>query len=143
MDLQLLLFVILFGMNILINCHQSRIISTTNGYRQQCNIATLFLHVRHVENIENIYFEYSNFFLIVLIAFNIPYLDLIISLTGSVCISSLAFIYPAIFEIATFWNSSNMHEKKILKLRTFFLIVFGLMAACFGTYKSIVDIIKK
>lgn len=77
----------------------------------------------------------------VMIAFVLPHLDLIISLNGAICISVLIFIYPAIFEFATYWRFTN--NQCLLLVRTLSSIAFGLSAACFGSYKSISDLTRK
>lgn len=75
------------------------------------------------------------------IAIVLPHLDLVIALTGALGLSILTFIYPAIFEVATFWKSTK--NQNILLARTACLIFVGLAASVFGSYKSISDLIDK
>ena len=75
----------------------------------------------------------------VALAAAIPHLDLIISLTGALCATTLSLIFPAIISIVTFWPHKG---RTILKLiRDVFILIVGVVGCLTGTYISMADII--
>ncbi|XP_018059705.1 PREDICTED: proton-coupled amino acid transporter-like protein CG1139 isoform X2 [Atta colombica] len=77
-----------------------------------------------------------------ILAIAIPRLGLFISLFGALCLSALGIAFPAIIEICVLWPENDFGPFKIMLIKNFLLIVFGLLGLVVGTYVSIVEIIK-
>ncbi|XP_018355306.1 PREDICTED: proton-coupled amino acid transporter-like protein CG1139 [Trachymyrmex septentrionalis] len=76
------------------------------------------------------------------LAIAIPRLGLFISLFGALCLSALGIAFPAIIEICVLWPENDFGPFKVMLIKNFLLIVFGLLGLVVGTYVSIVEIIK-
>ncbi|XP_063701499.1 proton-coupled amino acid transporter-like protein CG1139 [Culicoides brevitarsis] len=87
--------------------------------------------------------EYATRTILVLITFGlavaIPNLELFISLFGSLCLSFLGLVAPAMIDMAVFWGDFGTCNWKLW--RNIFLIVFGLCGLITGTYTSLLEII--
>lgn len=79
------------------------------------------------------------FFILVLIAVVIPHLGLFISLAGSLCLSALGLIFPAIIEMCVLWPDNWGKYNRVL-IRDIGIMIIGLFALIAGTYSSIRDI---
>ncbi|XP_018300333.1 proton-coupled amino acid transporter-like protein CG1139 [Mycetomoellerius zeteki] len=76
------------------------------------------------------------------LAIAIPRLGLFISLFGALCLSALGIAFPAIIEICVSWPENDFGPFKIMLIKNFLLIVFGLLGLVVGTFVSIEEIIK-
>lgn len=81
--------------------------------------------------------------LTILIAILVPNLGGFISLVGAVCLSMLGLIFPAVIELVTIWEKPGLGPYKYKLWKNLALILFGLIGFVFGTYVSILDIIKE
>ncbi|XP_018372499.1 PREDICTED: proton-coupled amino acid transporter-like protein CG1139 isoform X1 [Trachymyrmex cornetzi] len=77
-----------------------------------------------------------------ILAIAIPRLGLFISLFGALCLSALGIAFPAIIDICVSWPEHDFGPFKIMLIKNFLLIVFGLLGLVVGTYVSIVEIVK-
>ena len=67
----------------------------------------------------------------------VPDLDLFISLSGAICMSTLSIITPALLDNA-------VHELSTLwKVKNWILVTFGIGISIFGTIMSLKDLIKR
>lgn len=78
----------------------------------------------------------------VLLAFAIPNLELFISLFGALCLSTLGLAFPAIIEIATYWDHTDGVPRQAMLLKDVVLIVVGVAGFVIGTYTSMAAIIS-
>uniref|UniRef100_A0A336LI99 CSON003694 protein n=1 Tax=Culicoides sonorensis TaxID=179676 RepID=A0A336LI99_CULSO len=87
--------------------------------------------------------EFATRTFLVLITFGlavaIPNLELFISLFGSLCLSFLGLVAPALIDTAVFWNSLGKYNWRLW--RNLFLIIFGILGLVTGTYTSLLEII--
>ena len=72
-------------------------------------------------------------------AASVPQLENFISLVGAVASAALAIIFPPLFHILTFKDKGL---KKIWFLKNVFIMTVGVLGFVFGTYTSVVAIIK-
>lgn len=79
------------------------------------------------------------FYVIVLVAVIVPDIGPFVSLIGALCFSFLGILFPVIIEMVTYWEKISVVK---LLLRNLFVLFFGLMALCFGTYTSMLEIIS-
>lgn len=75
----------------------------------------------------------------VLVAVIVPDIGPFVSLIGALCFSFLGILFPVIIEMVTYWEKISVVK---LLLRNLFVLLFGLMALCFGTYTSMLEIIS-
>lgn len=81
----------------------------------------------------------SSFLFLGGLAIGIPQLDNFISLLGAVSSSALAIIFPPLLHIATFKG----HGLSVCSaMKDIFIILIGVVGFLFGTYTSIIAIIK-
>lgn len=78
-------------------------------------------------------------FFLVIIAVVIPHLGLFISLAGSLFLSALGLIFPAIIEICVLWPDNWGKYNRVL-IRDILIMIVGFFAMIAGTYSSIRDI---
>jgi len=71
------------------------------------------------------------------LAIAIPHLDLFITLVGAVGCTALALVVPPMIHLMVFWKSLS----KVVIVKNFCIIVFGIIGAITGTYSSIYAII--
>jgi proton-coupled amino acid transporter len=76
--------------------------------------------------------------LTVLVAVTIPEFDLLTSLIGSLCSTTLAFILPGLFHIKLFPDSSLL-----VKTKDILVILFGILAMVVCTSVTIYDLIER
>ncbi|XP_065213445.1 proton-coupled amino acid transporter-like protein pathetic isoform X2 [Planococcus citri] len=77
-------------------------------------------------------------FFSVLLAVAIPTIGPFASLIGALCFSFLGIIFPVFIDVVTYWEKQS---KSTLLLRSAPVLLFGVLALCFGTYTSMLDII--
>jgi proton-coupled amino acid transporter len=85
----------------------------------------------------------STFFLVftVAVAVAVPTISPFISLIGALCFSMLGLVVPALIEIITFWdNGLGPYRWRLWK--NVAVAIFGIMALAFGSYTSIVEIVR-
>lgn len=85
--------------------------------------------------------------LIAAIAAAIPDLGDLISLIGAVASSALALIFPPLLEILVFWTVKEkrwcwIFPRPVWVTKNVLIITFGILGLIFGTYSSIVNIVK-
>ncbi|RWS25056.1 proton-coupled amino acid transporter 1-like protein [Leptotrombidium deliense] len=77
-----------------------------------------------------------------MLAAAVPKLDLIISLIGALCSSSLALIFPVIIEMCTLWQEDISKKRwAFIYIKNTLILLFGLTGFLTGTYVSISNII--
>jgi proton-coupled amino acid transporter len=77
----------------------------------------------------------------VIVAVAVPTISPFMSLIGALCFSMLGLIMPAIIEVVTFWDGGlGPHRWRLWK--NVVIGVFGVIAMVFGSYTSIVEIVK-
>lgn len=76
-----------------------------------------------------------------MVASTAPFLGLIISLIGALCISVLAIIFPAIVDLCVNWDEEK--GGVLLIIKDLMLVLFGLFGLLSGTYASLYGIIFK
>ena len=79
-------------------------------------------------------------FIVVLLAATVPWLDLFVALLGSVKMSILSLMAPAIIDTASNWNDLGRFNWKGIKNLLIFL--FGLFGCIMGTIISLQNIIQ-
>jgi hypothetical protein len=79
-----------------------------------------------------------SFYFIDGMALAVPDLDLFISLSGAVCMSTLSIITPAFLDMAVRINCPNW-----IKIKNWSLIIFGFTGSIFGTVLSILDLVNR
>lgn len=75
-----------------------------------------------------------------MLAIEVPYLALFISLFGALCLSVLGIAFPAIMEICVLYPDKLGVCYNVI-LRNLVLIVIGMFALITGTHKSVADIL--
>ena len=75
------------------------------------------------------------------LAATVPWLDLFVSLIGSIKMSTLSLMAPAIIDTATNWSDLGRGKWRLWKNALIFL--FGLGGMILGAYVSTVNIVKK
>ena len=70
-----------------------------------------------------------------------PWLDLFVSLLGSVKMSTLSLMAPAIIDTATNWDNLGRYNWKLWKNILIFL--FGLAGMGLGAYVSMLNIVER
>lgn len=85
------------------------------------------------------------FFVVVLFAVVVDeYLDLLISLVGSVGAAGLSLFIPALLDIITFWPDRKTKRCFSLTMsKNVFIIIFALIGAVTGTAVSIHQLVVK
>lgn len=78
---------------------------------------------------------FFNFFLVI-IAVVIPHLGLFISLAGSLFLSALGLIFPAIIDMCVLWPDNWGKYNRVL-IRDIAIMIVGFFAMISGTYSSI------
>ena len=76
----------------------------------------------------------------VLLAATVPWLDLFVSLLGSVKMSTLSLMAPAIIDTASNWHDLGRFNWKGIK--NFFIFLFGAFGCVMGTVISLQNIIE-
>ena len=79
-------------------------------------------------------------FCLVALAATVPWLDLFVSLLGSIKMSTLSLMAPAIIDTATNWDDLGRCKWRLWKNLLIFL--FGLAGMIIGAYVSIVNILE-
>ena len=75
------------------------------------------------------------------LAVTVPWLDLFVSLVGSIKMSTLALMVPALIDTASHWGDLGQGRWRLWKNGLIFL--FGLAGLVLGAYVSTVNIIRK
>ena len=75
------------------------------------------------------------------LAVTVPWLDLFVSLVGSIKMSTLALMVPALIDTASHWGDLGRGRWRLWKNVLIFL--FGLAGLVLGAYVSTVNIIRK
>lgn len=75
-------------------------------------------------------------FFLVIIAVVIPHLGLFISLAGSLFLSALGLIFPAIIDMCVLWPDNWGKYNRVL-IRDIAIMIVGFFAMISGTYSSI------
>lgn len=78
----------------------------------------------------------------VIIAMAVPNLGPFITLIGSICLSGLGLMFPAIIETVTYWEQPGLGKCNWLLMKNLFLIVFGIIGLVTGAYVSIIEIVQ-
>ena len=68
----------------------------------------------------------------------VPDLDLFISLSGAICMSTLSIITPALLD-----NAVHENQHRFWKYKNWILVIFGLGISIFGTVLSIKDLVNR
>ena len=71
-------------------------------------------------------------------AYLVEDLDLFISLSGAICMSTLSIITPALLD-----NAVHENHSRFLKYKNWILVLFGFAISVFGTVLSIKDLINR
>lgn len=82
-------------------------------------------------------------FLSVLVASFVPHLDLVISLVGAFCSSSIAVLFPPVIHYAAFWEHRESYSKlkwNYIKVKAVLIFIFGAIGFFLGTYTSVLAI---
>lgn len=76
-------------------------------------------------------------------AIAVPNLGPIISLVGAVFFALLGLLFPAVIEIATYFDGweGGLGRYKWILYKDIVIILFATLALVFGTYTSIIEII--
>ncbi|XP_011251612.1 proton-coupled amino acid transporter-like protein pathetic [Camponotus floridanus] len=77
----------------------------------------------------------------VIVAVVVPKLDLFISLVGAICFSILGLSIPAVIETVSCWEN-HLGSFKWRLWKNSLILLFALLALGFGTWVSVLDIIK-
>ncbi|VVC38348.1 Amino acid transporter, transmembrane domain [Cinara cedri] len=99
--------------------------------------------------IPNIYFEYMLRIVIVcitfLLAFTLPYLNILISLMGSLCLSAVGIAIPAIVNYLTFFKSYEKGTWRyyLFIARNLVIVLIAVYALVVGVYQNILEIMEK
>ena len=75
------------------------------------------------------------------LAATVPWLDLFVSLIGSIKMSTLSLMAPAVIDTAANWNNLGRGKWRLWKNMLIFL--FGLIGMILGAYVSTVNIVRK
>lgn len=72
------------------------------------------------------------------------YLDLLISLVGSLASAALALIFPPLFEILTYWPERHNNKKFwLMFIKNLFLAFVGFTGFIAGTTVTIIKLVEK
>ncbi|XP_049784560.1 proton-coupled amino acid transporter-like protein pathetic [Schistocerca cancellata] len=77
------------------------------------------------------------------VAAAVPNLGPIISLVGAVCLSTLGLMFPAIIELATYWESPGLGSYYWRLWKNVLIILFGVLGFVTGTWTSIQEIVEE
>lgn len=77
-----------------------------------------------------------------LLAVAVPTIGPFVGLIGALCFSLLGLIFPVVIEVITYWDI-GFGPGNWLVFKNVFLFVFGVVALVFGSYTSVLDIIKE
>lgn len=83
---------------------------------------------------------------IVFFSMVVPDIDLVINLTGAMCLSIVGVALPAIINHLTFYNERRMQGRWayfLFCLKNIFIVLVGISAMFIGTTTSMKDIINK
>ncbi|XP_053208154.1 proton-coupled amino acid transporter 1-like [Panonychus citri] len=78
-----------------------------------------------------------------LVASFVPHLDLVISLVGAFCSSSIAVLFPPVIHYAAFWEHRESYSKlkwNYIKVKAVLIFIFGAIGFFLGTYTSVLAI---
>ena len=75
------------------------------------------------------------------LAATVPWLDLFVSLVGSIKMSTLSLMAPALIDTASHWGDLGRGRWRLWKNSLIFL--FGLAGMVLGAYISTVNIVRK
>lgn len=81
----------------------------------------------------------SEFSVVVVMGTAAPFLGLVISLLGALCVSALAIIFPAMADVCVNWEDRK--GGACLVIRNVMIILFGIGGLIAGTYASVHGII--
>lgn len=85
---------------------------------------------------------YNNFcFFPVLLAVAVPTIGPFVGLIGALCFSLLGIVFPVVIEVITYWDI-GFGPGNWLLYKNASVFLFGVLAMVFGSYLSILDIIK-
>lgn len=85
---------------------------------------------------------YKNFcFFPVLLAVAVPTIGPFVGLIGALCFSLLGIVFPVVIEVITYWDI-GFGPGNWLLYKNASVFLFGVLAMVFGSYLSILDIIK-
>ncbi|XP_067003585.1 proton-coupled amino acid transporter-like protein CG1139 [Anabrus simplex] len=91
--------------------------------------------------------EYGVRTFLVLLTFSlavaIPDLELFISLFGALCLSALGIAFPAIIDMAVFWDERSGCGFWVMLLKNLFLVLFAVLGLVTGSYISLKEIVHK
>lgn len=79
---------------------------------------------------------------LVLLAVAVPTIGPFVGLIGALCFSLLGLVFPVVIEVITYWDI-GFGPGNWLLFKNAFLFVFGVLAIVFGSYLSVLDIIKE
>lgn len=72
------------------------------------------------------------------------YLDLLISLTGSLASSCISFVFPALFETLIYWRDRHQNRKLwLVFIKNSLIMLLGIIGFVAGTVVSITILIQK
>lgn len=77
------------------------------------------------------------------IAFTIKELRLLMELFGAITGSTLALIFPVIIHGTAYWNEVKGKDKAVLVIISLFILLFGIIGGCIGTFYSLKTIYDK
>lgn len=75
------------------------------------------------------------------VAAAIPFLGLVISLVGALCISALAIVFPAVADFCVNWEEGK--GGACLAIRDLLIVLFGILGLVAGSYVSLYGIVFK
>lgn len=79
---------------------------------------------------------------VVAVAIAVPDLGPLIGLIGAVCLSTLGLMFPAIIETVVYWEKPGMGRYNWRLWKNGFLVLFGVIGFCTGSYVSIMEIVE-
>lgn len=72
------------------------------------------------------------------------YLDLLISLTGSLASAALAIIFPPLLETLTYWPEQQANRKLWFKFaKNALIMLFGIIGITTGTVTTVINLILR
>lgn len=77
-----------------------------------------------------------------MLAVAVPTIGPFVGLIGALCFSLLGLVFPVVIEVITYWDI-GFGPGNWLLFKNAFLFVFGVLAIVFGSYLSVLDIIKE
>lgn len=78
----------------------------------------------------------------VLLAVAVPTIGPFVGLIGALCFSLLGIVFPVVIEVITYWDI-GFGPGNWLLYKNASVFLFGVLAMVFGSYLSILDIIKE